>query len=105
MLRQVKHLPSSVAGYVDESLKQFHGDRLAVLENRIASLEARLDGHANHKPVVESPYLTADEAADYLRITLNGLYGLVERKKLKPLPGHRKLRFTREMLDKYLKGG
>jgi excisionase family DNA binding protein len=101
----VKHLPPSVAGYVDESLKQFHGDRLAVLENRIASLEARLDSHPNHKPAVASPYLTAEEAADYLRLNVNALYSLVERRKLRPLPGHRKYRFTREMLDKYLKGG
>lgn len=53
---------------------------------------------------VESPYLNAKEAAAYLRITMNGLYGLVERRKLKPLPGHRKYRFTKEMLDAYLRG-
>lgn len=56
-------------------------------------------------PEVETPYLTAEEAAAYLRITLKALYGLVERRKLSPLPGHRRYRFTREMLDEYLRKG
>jgi excisionase family DNA binding protein len=54
--------------------------------------------------VVESPYLTADEAAAYLRTNVNALYSLVERRKLAPLPGHRKYRFTRDMLDNFLRG-
>jgi hypothetical protein len=32
------------------------------------------------------------------------MYSLVERRKVRPLPGHRKYRFTREMLDAYLRG-
>jgi excisionase family DNA binding protein len=52
----------------------------------------------------QSPYLNAEEAAKYLRITPNALYGLVERRKLRPLPGFRKYRFTREMLDHFLRG-
>lgn len=53
---------------------------------------------------VESPYLNSNEAAAYLRLNVNALYSLVERRKLSPLSGHRKYRFTREMLDAFLRG-
>lgn len=70
--------------------------RLEQVEQKPLSPEARQG--------IPSPYLNAPEAASYLRITLNALYGLVERRKLKPLPGHRKYRFTKDILDAYLKG-
>ena len=53
---------------------------------------------------VTSPYLNSEEAAAYLRMNVNALYSLVERRRLRPLPGYRKYRFTREMLDAYLRG-
>jgi excisionase family DNA binding protein len=56
-------------------------------------------------PVVESPYLTSEQAAAYLRTTIKGVYSLLERGKLKKLPGSRTVLFTREMLDAYLQGG
>jgi excisionase family DNA binding protein len=46
-----------------------------------------------------SPYLTAAEAAAYLRTTVQGIYSLVKRGRLKPMPGSGKLLFTREALD------
>jgi hypothetical protein len=52
---------------------------------------------------VISPYLTAAEAAAYIRSTIQGVYSLVKRGRLKPLPGSRKLLFTREALDECLK--
>jgi excisionase family DNA binding protein len=52
--------------------------------------------------VIESPYLTCEEAAAYLRTTKNGIYSLVKRGRLKPMPGSGKLLFTREALDAYL---
>ncbi len=55
-------------------------------------------------PAIKSPYLTAEEAAAYLRVTLHALYGIVERGKLRPMPGHRRYRFTTTMLDNYLRG-
>jgi hypothetical protein len=56
-------------------------------------------------PKVESPYLNAKEAAAYLRLDgVKKLYGLIERGKLRPLPGSRKLRFTTDILDEYLSG-
>jgi excisionase family DNA binding protein len=61
----------------------------------------------NQKPPakdVSSPFLTAEEAARYLRITRKALYGLVERRKLRPLPGSRRYRFTTDQLDAYLRG-
>jgi excisionase family DNA binding protein len=55
--------------------------------------------------VIDSPYLVAAEAAAYLRTTLKGLYGLVQRGRLKPMPGRpRRLLFTREALDAFLAG-
>jgi excisionase family DNA binding protein len=52
---------------------------------------------------VESPYFTAVEAAVYLRTTVQGVYSLVKRRKLKPMPGRPgRLLFTRDALDSYL---
>jgi excisionase family DNA binding protein len=50
-----------------------------------------------------SPYLVVAEAAAYLRTTVQGIYSLVKRGKLQPMPGRPgRLLFTREALDKYL---
>jgi excisionase family DNA binding protein len=52
-----------------------------------------------------SPYLTADEAAAYLRTTVQGIYSLVKRGKVRPMPGRPgRLLFTRDALDGYLAG-
>ncbi len=52
----------------------------------------------------ESPYLTAAESAAYIRSTIQGIYSLVKRCKIKPMPGRPgRLLFTREALDAYLK--
>ena len=52
--------------------------------------------------VIASPYLTAPEAATYLRTTVQGIYSLVKRGRLKPMPGSGKLLFTRAALDESL---
>jgi excisionase family DNA binding protein len=52
--------------------------------------------------IIESPYLTATEAATYLRTTVQGIYALVKRGRLKPMPGSGKLLFTRQALDECL---
>ncbi len=49
--------------------------------------------------MIESPYYTGAEAALYLRTTIQGIYSLVKRGRLKPMPGSGKLLFTREALD------
>jgi excisionase family DNA binding protein len=51
---------------------------------------------------IASPYLTAPEAATYLRTTVQGIYALVKRGRLRPMPGSGKLLFTREALDECL---
>lgn len=48
---------------------------------------------------VQSPYLNAKEAAAYLRTTVQGIYALVKRGRVKPMPGSGKLLFTKEALD------
>jgi len=54
---------------------------------------------------VVSPYLTAAEAAAYLRTTIQGVYSLVKRGKIRPMPGRPgRLLFIRETLDRYLAG-
>jgi excisionase family DNA binding protein len=58
----------------------------------------------NQSRTIESPYLTAAEAAAYLRTTVQGIYALVKRAKIRPMPGSGKLLFTREALDAYLTG-
>lgn len=52
---------------------------------------------------IASPYLTASEAAAYIRSTVQGIYALVKRGRLKPMPGRPgRLLFTKESLDHYL---
>jgi excisionase family DNA binding protein len=53
----------------------------------------------NQTRIIESPYLTATEAAIYLRTTVQGIYALVKRGRLKPMPGFGRLLFTQEELD------
>lgn len=54
-------------------------------------------------PGANSPYYTAAEAAEYLRTTVQGIYSLVKRGKIHPMPGRPgRLLFTRESLDRYL---
>jgi hypothetical protein len=49
---------------------------------------------------VDSPYLTALEAAQYLRrSSVQSIYALVKRGRLMPMPGFGRLLFTREALD------
>ena len=64
--------------------------------------ELRSSVEAIPVPVV-SPYLTVPEAAVYLRTTIQGIYSLVKRRRLFPMPGRPgRLLFTREALDRYL---
>jgi excisionase family DNA binding protein len=56
------------------------------------------------KPSIPSPYLDAQQAADYLGMTVKALYGHVDRRKLRPMPGYKKYRFTKEQLDAFLRG-
>ena len=54
---------------------------------------------------VSSPYLTASEAAAYIRSSVQAIYALVKRGRIKPMPGRPgRLLFTRETLDRYLIG-
>jgi hypothetical protein len=54
---------------------------------------------------IESPYLTAAEAAVYLRRpSVQAIYSLVKRGRLKPMAGSGRLLFTRESLDAAMAG-
>jgi excisionase family DNA binding protein len=59
-------------------------------------------GWTGHAAAPVSPYFTAIEAAMYLRTTVQGIYSLVKRGRLKPMPGSGRLLFTRDALDRYL---
>jgi excisionase family DNA binding protein len=68
--------------------------------------DRRRKRQTQQQPQPQQPptYLNAEEAASYLRKTVKAMYGLVERGRLKPLPGSRRYRFTREQLDEFLRG-
>ncbi len=51
---------------------------------------------------MESPYYNSLEAAKYLNMTVQVLYQMVYRGRLKKLPGLHQYRFTKDMLDKFL---
>lgn len=54
---------------------------------------------------IKSPYMTAVEAAGYLRTTVQGIYSLVKRGKIQPMPGRPgRLLFLRDELDFYVTG-
>ena len=53
---------------------------------------------------VDSPYYTKEEAAAYLKTTVDGIYGRVERGQLERCPGPQEYLFTKEMLDDYVMG-
>lgn len=74
------------------------------LDGSIRITETAYDEFARGR-VIESPYLTAEQAAKYLRTTVKGIYSLLERRKLKKLPGSRTILFTRDLLDAYVRGG
>lgn len=65
-----------------------------------------MNADTNHSEIrqIESPYLLVAEAAAYLRTTVQGIYSLVKRGRLHPMPGSPgRLLFTREALDACLK--
>jgi excisionase family DNA binding protein len=52
-----------------------------------------------------SPYMTTIETANYLRTTVQAVYGLVKRGRIKPMPGRPgRLLFRRQDLEEYLNG-
>jgi hypothetical protein len=55
-----------------------------------------------NQSAIISPYLNSAEAALYIRSTVQGIYALVKRSRVKPMPGSGRLLFTREALDRYL---
>lgn len=55
-------------------------------------------------PRVSTPFLNVEEAARYLRKTPKAIYGLIERGRLRKLPGSHVCYFTKEMLDDFLRG-
>lgn len=79
-----------LAEFDDEAL-----DRLAEL------LAPRLAGRLEQKPSA-SPWLNADEAAQYLACPKGRLYDLVQHRKLTPRRDGRRLLFRRDDLDAYL---
>ena len=77
-------------------------DQIASLAYAISHLTEALTPKA--MATVDSPYFTKEEAARYLRTTVDGIYGRIERGQLKRCPGVREYLFTREMLDDSMMG-
>lgn len=112
MFRACHGLMRAVDPTVPESLPPHCFDREFIADMFKIPLE-KLNGPVKAKPAkpelparpsIPSPYFDAQQAADYLGVTVKALYGHVERRKLKRLPGFRKYRFTREQLDAFLRG-
>jgi hypothetical protein len=75
-----------------------------VLDGSLRITETAVDEFFRGR-VIESPYLSTDEAAAYCNVSKDAFYGRVERRKIVPLPGSGKEnRFTREQCDKMMKG-
>ena len=66
--------------------------------------EPQIEGEDREIGKNRSPYLGVDEAARYLKKTPKAIYGLIERGKLKKMPGSRICYFTKELLDDFLRG-
>jgi excisionase family DNA binding protein len=101
---------------LEERLKSVESilSEVVIESSRLNNVSAVLQDRALHRPdtlltgvrrqVVASPFLDAGEAAAYLGITVSSLYGIVERRHLTPLRGpRRRYRFTKELLDDYLR--
>lgn len=56
------------------------------------------------KQPMDSPWLTHEEAAAYLKISPDALYAHVDRGRIKPFKVGVQSRYTRPMLDKFVKG-
>ena len=68
-------------------------------------MEARERFNGDRAVAPMSPYLTTAASAAYLRTTVQGVYSLVKRRRLRPMPGRPgRLLFTRDALDRYLNG-
>jgi hypothetical protein len=75
-----------------------------VLDGSLRITETAVDEFFRGR-VIESPYLSTDEAAAYCNVSKDAFYGRVERRKIEPLSGSGKEnRFTREQCDKMMKG-
>jgi len=78
---------------------------LASAERLKDKAEQGINMEQSASPEMVSPYLTAPEAALYIRTTIQGIYSLVKRRKVRSMPGRPgRLLFTREALDSYLNG-
>jgi hypothetical protein len=75
-----------------------------VLDGSLRITETAVDEFFRGR-VIESPYLSTEEAAAYCNVSKDAFYGRVERRKIEPLPGSGKEnRFTREQCDKMMRG-
>jgi Helix-turn-helix domain len=90
-----------------ETLLAWVADGLRVLrcnDNTFRITAAAVEEYVRGKEV-KTPYLTANEAAKYIKRTRQAVYALVKRNRLKPCGGQAaKLLFRREDLDRFIEG-
>lgn len=104
------------AGIETEAARKLVEDRLAVEIAEAVVEEFRREAGLVEKrgrpaptqqgdePRVATPYLNVEEAAAYLNKTPKAIYGLIERARLKKMPGSHVCYFTKDMLDDFLRG-
>lgn len=78
-------------GYSREDLLQ---DIAILVRSELAALP---------KPVKDKPYLSLEEAADFLSVSKAGLYRMTSRKKIPHIKRGGKLLFSREQINAWLK--
>jgi len=81
----------------------------AVLEARLDNIEALLINIKNEpKPLVSQPdaeVLTVPEAAEFLRLSVQTVYGLISKKQLPVMKRSKRCYFSKAELIAYLKEG
>src|SRR3954447_24223393 len=97
--------PSRRAGRTMAKDNAAAGITLEVPAQLIAALAQQVAEQLGVSPLGDtSPWLTVDEAAEYLRCSKQAVYDRVHQNALQPGRDGRRLLFHRDTLDAYLRG-
>ena len=82
-----------------------NGNAIPLSSGEIDQLADRIADALAEKMENQEPYLSVEQAADYLAAKPKRLYDLAESGRLHTYRDGRRLLFRREDLDRYLSGG